>query len=175
MSAQELVTALARTEAVLRRRPSAALHDDPPAVACWKEDARVVARHPGGREVETDLAVELGGAGGLSPGWLVRAALANCTATCVALQAARAGIALDLLEVTAMSRSDARGLLGMVDVDGAPVYSGFQALSMEVRIAARGVPTERLKALVEAGQAISPMTAVVSDPHAMGISIEVAN
>lgn len=175
MSVRDLAAALDRAEAVFHRRPSAGLHDDMPGVARWKGGSRTVARHACGHEIETDLPVELGGAGGISPGWFVRAGLANCTATCVALEAARAGIELDLLEVTAASRSDVRGLLGMVDADGTPVYSGFQALKIEVRIAAQGVPAERLRALVEAGQAISPMTAVVRDAQDVGLSIEVAN
>ena len=175
MSVRELAAALDRAEAVFRRRPSAGLHDDMPGVARWKGGARAAARHACGHEVETDLPVELGGTGGISPGWFIRAGLANCTATCVALAAARAGVELDLLEVTATSRSDVRGLLGMVDAQGTPVYSGFQSLKIEVRIAAQGVSADRLRALVEAGQAISPMAAVARDAQDIGLSIEVAN
>ena len=175
MSVQELAAALARTESVLRRRPSAGLQDDTPGVARWKGGARIVARHPGGREVETDMPVELGGSGGISPGWMLRASLAACTATCIALLAAKEDIELDLLEVTAGSRSDVRGFFGLRDADGLPVDSGLLAVGIEVRIAALGVPAERLRALVEAGQAMSPMAAVVRTARPIGFSIEVAS
>ena len=47
------------------------------------------------------------------PGWLVRAALASCTGTAIAMRAAKLGIAVEKLEVSVESESDNRGLLGL--------------------------------------------------------------
>ena len=63
-----------------------------------------------------------GGAAAPTPGWLVRAALASCAATTIAMRAAELDIALTRLEVTAESETDMRGLLDVSDgVDPGPV------------------------------------------------------
>ena len=67
-------------------------------------------------ELTTDMATALGGGGSApSPGWLLRAALASCDATIVAMEAARAGIELTDLTVTVVSESDNRGVFGVGD------------------------------------------------------------
>lgn len=174
VSVRELVAAVERAESVLVRRPSAGLRDDAPGVARWKGGLQVAARHASGDEIVTDMPVELGGRGGVSPGWMVRAGLASCTATCIAMIAAREGVELDLLEVEIASRSDLRGFFGMAEADGSSVYPGPQRLTMAVRIAAQGVPPARLRALVRASERVSPMLAVFRDSQAIGISVEVA-
>ena len=52
------------------------------------------------------------------------------------MAAAAEGIELAALEVRASSRSDARGLLGMAEADGAPVSAGPRDVQLHVRIAA---------------------------------------
>lgn len=122
---QNLATALQRVEAVLRRRPEMGLQDDAPATARWESGLRFVASHANGTQLVTDMPAELGGSGDqVTPGWLFRAGLASCAATCIVLAAAAEGIALATLEVRAASRSDTRSLLGLADVDGVPVYGG---------------------------------------------------
>src|SRR5580704_2630475 len=107
MASRDIAAALERTERALKRRPSAGLQPDPPCLARWTGGARVVARDPRGREVVTDLSAALGGDDeGPSPGWLIRAGIANCMVTCIAITAARASIELERLEVDVASRSD---------------------------------------------------------------------
>lgn len=174
MAADRLAAALRRTESVLRRRPSAGLHDDSPGVVRWAGGTRVVARHANGEEVTTDLPVELGGSGDkVSPGWLLRAALASCTATSVVMAAATEGIELESVEVSATSRSDLRGLLGMADADGTEIYPGPQALRMDVRVSADGVPAERLRAIVGVAQRNSPMLRALQTANDVGLHIEI--
>lgn len=173
MSVRELAAALERVESVLARRPTAALQEDSAGLARWRGGLKVVSRHPCGREVETDMPAEMGGAGGMSPGWMVRAGLSACTATCIAMVAARQGIALDLLEVETASKSDLRGFF-RIAADGQRVYPGPQRLRMSVRIAAQGVSPERLRQLVDASEAFSPMLAVVRDAQPIEVSVEVA-
>ena len=174
MTNQDIATAMQRVATVLRRRPEAGLHDDAPAAARWAGGTRIVARHANGAEVTTDMPGELGGSGDqVTPGWLFRAGLAPCAATCIAMAAAAAGIELSALEVMASSRSDTRGLLGMADADGAPVPAGPREVRLQVRIAAPGVATERLRALVEAGCRYSPTPEAVRTATALDLRIDV--
>ena len=174
MTAQVIAAALQRVEAVLRRRPEAGLHDDAPATARWDGGTRVVASHANGKQVMTDMPVELGGSGDqVSPGWLFRAGFASCTATVIAMTAAAEGIELDALEVLASSRSDIRGLLGMSDADGEPVYAGSRDMRMLVRISAHGVSPERLRALVEKSYRCSPIACAVQDAVSAVLCIDV--
>ncbi|MGZ5158821.1 MAG: OsmC family protein [Caldimonas sp.] len=173
MPAQEIATALKRVETVLRRRPETGMHDDAAATARWEGGLRVISSHANGTEVATDMPAELGGSGDrVSPGWLLRAGFASCTATCIAMAAAAKGIALEALEVRAGSRSDTRGLLGMADAEGEPVYAGPQEMQLHVRIAAPGVAAARLRALVEESYRCSPMACVVQDARAVALSID---
>lgn len=176
MATAVVAEALARAKDVFGKRPSAALHDDAPGVARWDGGVRTVTCHPAGHEVATDMPSELGGAGGeVSPGWMVRAGIAACTATSIAMTAAMEGIELDVLEVRAESRSDTRGVLGLTEADGAAVYPGPMGLAMHVRIAAAGVSADRLRALVEQANARAPMSAIVRDALPMPLKITLAD
>jgi uncharacterized OsmC-like protein len=176
MSAQYVADALQRAEAVLRRRPDMGMHDDTPAVARWHGSTRIIIGNGNGIEIPTDMPTELGGTGDqVTPGWLLRAGLAACTATRIAMGAAAAGIELTKLELRASSRSDTRGLLGMTDSDGSPIGAGPHDLQLHVSIAARGVPAEKLRALVEESHRCSPVPCAIQEETQVGLHIEVAN
>jgi uncharacterized OsmC-like protein len=173
MAAQDIAAALQRAEAVLRRRPETGLHDDAPATARWGGGLRVVASHANGTQVLTDQPAELGGSGDqVTPGWLLRAGFASCTATCIAMTAAAEGITLETLEVRASSRSDTRGLLGMRQADGEPVYAGPRDMRLLVRIGAREVSPQRLHALVERSYHCSPMACALQGAVPVDLRIE---
>jgi len=166
----DVVAALQRAEAVFKRRPKTGMHEDAPAMAQWRGGTRVVARHANGAEIQTDLARELGGSGDqVSPGWLMRAGLAACAATSIAMAAAIQGIELTRLEVQARSRSDARGVLGMIDEGGQAVNPRPRDLQLHVRIGATGVANSRLRALVELGCQRSPVPDALQ--HAVPIAM----
>lgn len=176
MSNDGIAAALKRVEAAFKRRPELGLHDDAPAIATWQRGTRVVAGHANGTQIETDMPTELGGSGDrVTPGWLFRAGLAACAATSIELVAAAEGIELDALEVHAGSRSDARGLMGMVDGSGQPVGAGPCDMQLRVRIAAEGVAPQRLRELVEVGLRRSPIPNAVSNATAIALHIEVAD
>jgi uncharacterized OsmC-like protein len=163
-----------RVEAALRRRPEIGLHDDAPASARWDGGTRVVASHANGTQVLTDMPGELGGSGDqVTPGWLLRAGLASCAATRIAMAAATEGIELRTLEVLARSRSDTRGLLGMADAEGAPVHAGPRDVQLLVRISAPGVSPERLRALVEDSQRCSPVPCALEEAVPVALRVEV--
>jgi uncharacterized OsmC-like protein len=174
MSAQYVADAMQRVEMVLRRRPDMGIHEDSPAVARWRGSTRIVTSHANGIEIQTDMPGELGGTGDqVTPGWLMRAGLAACTATRIAMGAAAAGIELTTLELRASSRSDTRGLLGMSEPDGAAVAAGPQDMQLHVIIAANGVPAEKLRALVEEGHRCSPVPCALQNETPVGLQVEI--
>ena len=174
MTVQTIAAAMQRVESVFQRRPEAGLLDDTPAMAHWESGTRVVSRHPNGTQLVTDMPSEIGGSGDqVTPGWLLRAALASCAATRIAMAAAVAGIELTTLDVAATSRSDARGLLGMANADGQPVPAEPRDVLLAVRIAAHGVAAERLRALVEQSHGYSPVTAAHQAAVPVALRIEV--
>jgi len=176
MSAQYVADALERVEVVLRRRPDMGVHDDSPATASWRGNTRIVTSHDNGTEVTTDMPNELGGTGDqVTPGWLLRAGLASCTATRIAMSAAAAGIELTKLELRASSRSDTRGMLGMTESDGTRISAGPRDVELHVTIAARGVPAEKLRALVEESHRCSPVPCAMQEETPVGLQIEVAD
>jgi uncharacterized OsmC-like protein len=176
MAAEDIAQALQRVESVLRRRPEAGLHDDAPATARWDGGTRMVASHPSGQQVLTDMPGEMGGSGDqVTPGWLFRAGLASCTATRIAMAAVAQGIELQTLEARASSRSDTRGLLGLADADGQVVSAAPQDVQLHVRIAARGASSQRLRSLVEDSYRCSPVPRALQDAVPVALLIEVDN
>jgi uncharacterized OsmC-like protein len=176
MSAQYVADAMQRVEVVLSRRPDMGLHDDSPAVARWRGSTRIVTSNSNGIEIPTDMPGELGGTGDqVTPGWLMRAGLAACTATRIAMGAAAAGIELTTLELRATSRSDTRGLLGMTGSDGTRIGAGPQDMQLHVTIAAHGVAAERLRALVEESHRCSPVPCAIQEETPVGLQIEVVD
>jgi len=175
-AADGVAHALRRVEAVLQRRPEVGEHDDAPATACWQAGTQVVTSHANGTRIPSDMPSEFGGGGAhVTPGWLLRAGFASCTATCIAMHAALEGIELDTLEVQASSRSDSRGLLGMAGADGAPVPAGPHDVRLQVRISARGVATQRLRTLVEHSYDCSPMGCAMREAVPVELFIDVTS
>jgi uncharacterized OsmC-like protein len=174
MATENIAAAVARVQTVLQRRPQTGLHDDAPATARWMGGLRIISSHANGARIASDMPAELGGTGDqVSPGWLFRAGLAACLGTCIAIQAAAAGIPLTALEVRATSRSDLRGLLGMCESDGELVGAGPVAASLTVRIAAPDVPPEELNRLVERSYLQSPISAALRDAVPVSLAVEV--
>jgi uncharacterized OsmC-like protein len=173
MTIEDIATALQRVESVLKRRPAAGMHDDAPATARWRTGLRVAACHANGTQVLTDMPNELGGSGDqVTPGWLLRAGLASCLATRIAMSAAAVGIELTFLEVLASSRSDARGLFGMLEVSGEPVGAGPRDVQLLVTISAARVSAERLQELVEDSNRCSPVSAALRDQLSVALRLE---
>ena len=82
------------------QNPDQALSPDKEAVAVIEERLRARATGPNGQTLLCDMPEALGGgASAPSPGWMMRAALANCEAVMIALRAAQLGIGLKPLEV----------------------------------------------------------------------------
>jgi len=174
MTAATIASAVERVRAVFARRPEAAMHADEPAIARWEQDLRVVSRHANGTHIATDMPRELGGQGEeVTPGWLLRAALASCLATRIAMEAAERRILITCLEVVAASDSDARGIFGMTDAAGQRVPPGPRALQLRVRVAAPNVAAETLRTMVEESHRCSPVQCAVERSVPVSLEIDV--
>jgi uncharacterized OsmC-like protein len=174
MALADIAAAQQRVVAVLRKRPAAGQQDDLPARVSWEGELRSRAIHPQGTEIALDMPAEIGGAGmGVTPGWLLRSALASCAVTRIAMLAAAEGLVLATLEAEATSRSDARGLMGLAEADDSPVPAGPLDVQLQVRIGAVGVTPERLRALVAATVPLSPVTCALTSPVAVTMQVQV--
>ena len=142
---------MART---LADNPAKARVKNTSATASLAEGLRFSVAGPGGEKMETDMPKGVGGsASTLSPGWALRAALASCTGTVIAMRAAKLGISLDKLDVTVDSDSDMRGMLGLDD----KVSAALTGLRTRVALRAPNTTPAELEALVRWGDAHSPV------------------
>lgn len=174
MPMEQIAASMERVASALRRKPHAGLHDDTPAAVRWAGGLRTVARTAAGGEILTDMPAAIGGDDSApTPGWLLRAALASCAVTRIAMEAAARGIALQTLEAHATSRSDLRGLVGVTAPDGCAVPAGPLAMDLHVRIGAAGVDANLLRALVAATPGCSPVTCALEQSLAVGLHVEV--
>ena len=129
------------------------LGTDPAAVATLEEGLRFRVQGPKG-SVTTDMARKVGGGGAEnSPGWLMRAALAACDASMIAIEAARDGVELDALEVSVESESDFRGMLGVDD----SVPAGPAIVRTRIELSSKGADEATLRAIVERALRRSPV------------------
>ncbi len=159
MSNSRVRESLERLHRVFLERPAAGRKSNPPATATWQNGLRCEVTGTHGETIVTDMPTAMGGDGvGPNPGWLLRASMASCTATTIALRAARLGIALRSLKVTVHSESDARGLTG---IDG--VSTALSGMRMSIEIGADNVPGQQLRDLAEVGELQSPVNCTLRE------------
>jgi uncharacterized OsmC-like protein len=162
-------------ESILNVRTSLASKPDPgpepdrPAVAVIEDGLRARVEGGDGWAVVTDMSTAIGGgAAAPSPAWLVRAALASCAATAIAMRAAELEIALTRLEVTAESETDMRGLLAV----GNGVDPGPATARLRVALEAEGADEEQLDELVRWADRHSPVCDALR--RAVPLELEIA-
>ena len=144
---------------------------DKAAVATLQDGLSCRAEGPNGAVLLSDMPKSVGGGGTApTPGWLLRAALANCDATVIAMRAAQLGVALTRLKVRVESDSDDRGIFGLGD--GVP--PGPQAMRIHVVIAAEGAAPELLRQIVEWAEAHSPVGDALRRAVPTSLEIELA-
>lgn len=154
----------------LKEHPEEARYTDSTATSVLERGLRCRVDGPGATVV-SDMPKEVGGrATAPSPGWLMRAALANCDATVIAMRAAQQGVILTKLEVTIDSESDDRGLLGMDDA----IPPGPFRSRTRVRIAASNAPPERLREIVDWAVAHSPVADAIHRAVPSVLEVQVA-
>lgn len=137
----------------LAEHPEMAIGTDAAATAVREEGLRFRVDGPQG-PLMTDMSESVGGgASAPTPGWMLRAALAACDATTVAMEAARDGIKLSELSVAVESETDFRGVLG---VNGGP-YPGPLAIRVRIELAAPHATEDQLREIVNRAEAHSPV------------------
>src|SRR6266516_6107242 len=137
----------------LAEHPDAAVATDSAATAVREDGLRFRVEGPWA-SLTSDMAESVGGgASAPTPGWLLRAALAACDATLVAMEAARDGIELTDLEVSVESESDFRGVVG---VDPS-VHAGPASMRVAYRLAAGNATEDQLRAIVQRAESRSPV------------------
>lgn len=169
MSSTHTREALERVHRVLTERPGAARIANVSATASLADGLRCEVTGPGGERIVTDMPKVMGGdAAGPNPGWLLRASMASCAATAIAMRAAVLGITLQTLEISVHSDSDTRGLLGIGD---APAT--LLDLRMEVKIGAADTPADALRELVQWAEAHSPVSCTLRDAPPVAVEVTV--
>jgi uncharacterized OsmC-like protein len=160
---------LERAKRLFLEKPAAARRPNTTATAVWQDGLRFEIAGPAGEKAITDMPEPIGGTGaGSNPGWLLRASMASCAATAIAMRAAMQGVALRTLEVTVQSESDARGLLG---IPGVP--TALDGIQMSIRICADGVDETTLRELAAWGETHSPVSCTLRDGPAVAVEVAV--
>jgi uncharacterized OsmC-like protein len=150
---ESIRTAIEKASGYLSEHPDKATDTDAAATAVREEGLRFRVDGPKG-ELTSDMSESVGGgASAPTPGWLLRAALASCDATLVAMEAARDGIELTDLTVSVESDSDFRGVLG---VNGS-VNPGPLAVRVRVELAAPDATEDQLREIVRRAELHSPV------------------
>ena len=165
-----VIEAIEKLRSSIAADPSKARAKNAPATARLVNGLQCELQGPYGERVLTDMPPAMGGgASGPNPGWLMRGAIASCTATVIAMRAAHDGIELDELEVTVETDSDLRGILGIDE----KVSAGHQAIRMNVKIGSPSAAPEALRALVEWAEAHSPVGCTIKDSPACKLEVQV--
>lgn len=147
-----------------------ARYTDGAAIATLVDGLRCEAKDPDGRAVYSDMPASVGGEDSApSPGWLLRAAVASCDATLIAMHAAAAGITLSQLQVTIDSTSDDLGILGI----DPSVPAGPLTMRARVRIGSPDASFEQLRALVAEAIQHCPVSDAVARPVPVSLEVQV--
>jgi len=165
-----VVEAIDKLSAAITADPSRARGKNLPATARLTGGLRCELTGPYNERLVTDMPPAVGGgASGPNPGWLMRGAMASCTATVIAMRAAKLGIDLENLEVTAESDSDLRGILGLDEA----ITAGHGPVRIKVKISSPDATADVLRELVEWADAHSPVTCTVRNAPECRLEIEI--
>ena len=153
MSNNDIGKVVANVERYLQSQDNPGPRADLPATATIGDGLRCRIESPDGSAIHTDMPESVGGgATANSPGWHLRAALASCDATLLAMRAARLGLELDSIEVRVEASSDGRGMF--LD-DG--ISAGSSEVRLHFKIGAGNASAEQIEALVHWVEQHSPV------------------
>lgn len=154
MSIESIQQAVRGVQEFLLANPDKALSYDSQATAVYREGLQIRVTGANDAVLVTDMPTPVGGGGSApTPGWFMRAALASCDATLIAMRAAEVGIRLTTLQVVVDSTSDDRGMFGI----GADVPSGPLRVRTAIRIGAENASPDRLREMVDEALIRSPV------------------
>ena len=169
MNNRQIGEAVASVEDYLQTQSDPGPRADIPATATIADGLRCRIESPDGTAIHTDMPPSVGGsAGANSPGWTLRAALASCDATLLAMRAARQGLQLDSIEVRVEASSDGRGMF----LDEG-INPGSSEMCLRFRIAPGNATSEQIEELVHWVEAHSPVGNDVMRAVTMHSQIEI--
>ena len=158
MNASEIQQAIEGVEQYLHDNAERGPQPDVPATAIIEDGLRCRIEAPDGSAIYTDMPTSVGGsASASSPGWHLRAALASCDATLLAMRAARLGLKLDSIQVRVEASSDGRGMF--LDESVSP---GSTDMRLYFKISASKVTRSQIEALVHWVEQHSPVGADIT-------------
>jgi uncharacterized OsmC-like protein len=166
---EHIATSIQNAITYLSEHPDEARYTDSYATAVLDSGLRFKVEGPDGAAITTDMPGAVGGEGSApSPAWFMRAALAACNGSLIAMRAAQEGISLSKLELTVDSESDDRGILGMDE----SVPAGPLSTRVLVKISAEGASPEQLQQIVEWGRDHCPVDDAIRRTIPMTVEIE---
>ena len=162
--------AIEKLSKVFAEQPTKARSKNPSATAVLENGVKFQVTGPYGEKVSTDMPSALGGGSSApNPGWLLRASLASCHGTVIAMRAAQVGVTLTSLEVSVSSESDSRGLLGTDE----SVSAGLFGLRTHVKIGAKDATADQLQEIVQWADAHSPVGCTIRQSPTNAVEVEV--
>ena len=168
MARGKIGNAIENLERQLQAQAEPGPRDDIPVTASIESGLRCRIESPDGYSIATDMPETVGGSATAgSPGWHLRAALASCDATLLAMRAARTGIELDRIEVRVETSSDGRGMF----LDEG-INPGSSEIRLLFRIAASKASREQVEALVRWVEQHSPVGNDITRAVAVSSEIE---
>lgn len=168
MSTSEIREAIENVSQLLSKQPQDAVSKSS-ATATLHDGLRCQITSQDEEATYTDMPFSVGGKGSApNPGWFLRASLASCTATVIAMRAAQLGIMLTILEVTVNSESDTRGMLGTNE----DVTASLTGWKTQVKIGAAEASSEQLREVILWAERHSPIGCTIRDAQAMVAEIE---
>lgn len=171
MNSTTVRNAIEALGAAISTQPEKARAKNAAATARIVEGLQCRISGPHGEALTTDMPPAMGGnASGPNPGWLLRSALASCTATVIAMRAATLGVALSTIEVTVESESDNRGILGLDE----SVSAGLASVRTRVKIRAPDATPEQLREIVTWADAHSPVGCTLRQSPAYSLEIDLS-
>lgn len=167
---QTIKNAIESATSFLTENPEKALATDSLATARHVGGLKFEVTDPDGRSLMTDMVKGVGGEDSApSPGWLLRAAVASCDATLIAMHAATAGIRLTELVVEVDSTSNDLGILG-IDPE---VPSGPLDMTARVKVSSPDMEAGELEALVRNAIDHCPVCDAMKSPVDMRVEVTV--
>ena len=169
MNFKEIGAAVENVESYLRSQTDPGPAADLPATATIEVGLSCRIESPDGTAIYTDMPTSVGGsASANSPGWHLRAALASCDATLLAMRAARLGLKLGSIQVRVEASSDGRGMF----LDEG-ISAGSTDMQLTFTIQADGVSAAEIEALVQWVEAHSPVGTDISRAVELSSTLEI--
>ena len=170
MSTEHIRTSVEGAIGFLTDNPEFGRMTDSVAVATLEKGLKVSITGDKGESAKTDMPESIGGTeSATSPGWYMRAALAACDTTMIAIKAAMEDIELTDLEVSVISDSDVCGIFG---IDGS-TEAGPLEIRTNVKIGAKNASEDQLHEIVKWAEAHSPVANALCRPLPLKTEVEI--